>query len=683
MRLLSWKWSCSVLALSAGLPLGSEASAQSAMSLPEVTVQGATLEAKRATPPKAGPAQSPATEPSQQPSSDDLGGVPLDKIGSAVTVVTGEQLRAQQLRHAGDALRSLPGVAVNRSGGYGSKTQVRIRGAEGNHTLVLIDGIEANGTSDGEFDFADLLTEDIERIEVIRGPQSGLYGSKAIGGVINVITKGGKGPLTASARIEGGAYGTSDVAARVSGGNDKAWFAATVQESRSQYFNIARSGSEEDPARRTTLALKGGATVMPGMVLDFSVRNVSKFSHTDKDDVLPGGGPLQVAVDAPETADTNLFLGGVKLTWDTLGGAYTHVFRTSRSTFDQKTQTGFGPGDNFSELNKVGYLGTYRFATPGFMSAKHSLSGLVERELESFTPGPPGQFGPDGLERNRSRLATVGEYRGEFFDNLSITGAMRHDDNDRFRDYTTWRASASLMLKSVGLRPHASIGTGVALPGMFEQFGSVLGEFVGNPNLQPEESKGWDAGVEFTLLRNRAFLDLTYFRTNLTNEITGFGNSLVNLTGESKREGLEVALRTQLVPWLYAGASYTFLDASEPNGRPEVRRPRHAGRADLTYLFDKGRGTFNVAAIYNGRMQDDAFDAGFNRFRVTLDDYWLVTAAASYKLQKGVEVFGRVENILNDHYEETYGYNTPGMAAFAGLKFTMGGPEGFGAGWAK
>ena len=465
------------------------------MSLPEVTVQGATLEAKRATPPKAGPAQSTAAEPSQQPSSDDIGGVPLDKIGSAVTVVTGEQLRAQQIRHAGDALRSLPGVSVNRSGGYGSKTQVRIRGAEGNHTLVLIDGIEANGTSDGEFDFSDLSAEDIERIEVIRGPQSGLYGSKAIGGVINVITKGGKGPLTASVRMEGGAYGTSDIAARISGGNDKAWFAASAQERRAQFFNIARSGSEEDPARQTTLALKGGVTVMPGMVVDFSVRNTSKFVHTDTD-AVPPGGTLQVARDAPDTADTNLFLGGVKLTWDTLGGAYTHVFRASRSTFDQKTQTSFGPGDNSSELNKFGYLGTYRFATPGFLSAKHSLSGLVERELESFTPGPatPGEFGPDGLERNRSRVATVGEYRGEFFDSLSVTGAVRHDDNDKFRDFTTWRATASLMLKSVGLRPHASIGTGVALPGMFEQFGSVLPKFVGNPDLQPEEFSGMGCG---------------------------------------------------------------------------------------------------------------------------------------------------------------------------------------------
>jgi vitamin B12 transporter len=678
MRMLSRKWSCSApaFAIAACVPFASDALAQQAVSLPEVTVKGATLDAKPATTSSA-KSTGTAADPGEQPARDDIGGVPLDKIGSAVTVVTGEQLRAQQIRHAGDALRSLPGVEVSRSGGYGSKTQVRIRGAEGNHTLVLIDGIEANGTSDGEFDFADLSTEDIERIEVIRGPQSGLYGSKAIGGVINVITKGGKGPLTATVRMEGGAYGTSDIAARISGGNDKAWFAASAQQRSVQFFNIARAGSEEDPARQTTLSLKGGVTVVPGMVLDFSVRNVSKFVHTDADGLRPGAGPLQVAVDAPDTADTNLFLGGVKLTWDTLGGAYTHVFRANRSTFDQKTESAaFGPGENLSAIDKYGYLGTYRFATPDFLSAKHSVSGLVERQFESFTPR--GAF-VDGLERSRSSVATVGEYRGEFFNSLLVTGAVRRDDNDTFRDFTTWHASASLMLKSVGVRPHASIGTGVALPGMFEQFGSVLPTFVGNPNLQPEESRGWDAGIEFTLVRNRAFLDLTYFRTNLTNEITGFGNSLTNLAGESKRQGLEIALRTQLVPWLYAGASYTFLEASESNGAPEVRRPRHAGRADLTYLFDAGRGTFNVAAIYNGRMQDDAFDAGFNRFRVTLDDYWLVTAAVSYKLQKGVEVFGRVENVLNDHYQEIYGYNTPGLAAFAGLRFTMGGPEGFDA----
>ena len=147
----------------------------------------------------------PAAEQPPPRTARDAGGVPLDKIGSAVTVVTGDQLRAQQVRHAADALRSLPGVNVSTTGGPAGPTQVRLRGAEGNHTLVMIDGIEANATAAGEFDFAHLMTDDIERIEVIRGPQSGLYGSKAIGGVINIITKDGKGPFTASVRAEGGA----------------------------------------------------------------------------------------------------------------------------------------------------------------------------------------------------------------------------------------------------------------------------------------------------------------------------------------------------------------------------------------------------------------------------------------------------------------------------------------------
>ena len=310
-------------------------------------MQGATLEAKRATPPKAGPAQSAATEPSQQPSSDDLGGVPLDKIGSAVTVVTGEQLRAQQIRHAGDALRSLPGVGVNRSGGYGSKTQVRIRGAEGNHTLVLIDGIEANGTSDGEFDFSDLSAEDIERIEVIRGPQSGLYGSKAIGGVINVITKGGKGPLTASVRDGGRSL------------RHERHRGARIRRQRQGVVRGQRTGASLAVFQHRQKRFGGGpgAPDHPGAQgwCYGHAGHGGGLQRAQRQQVCArrqgwrasGGGPLEVAVDAPDTADTNLFLGGVKLTWDTLGGAYTHVLRTSRSTFDQKTQSTFGSRRQF------------------------------------------------------------------------------------------------------------------------------------------------------------------------------------------------------------------------------------------------------------------------------------------------------------------------------------------------
>ena len=661
------------LALGLGFLLPSSAGLAQ-IQLPGIYVKGATLEAPRASPGTETPAGQPTTV---EGTDGDVGGVPLEKIGSSVSVVTGEQLRAQQVRHAADALRSLPGVSVSRTGGLGSLTQVRIRGAEGNHTLVLIDGIDAGDNAIAEFDFANLLTEDIERIEIIRGPQSGLYGSKAIGGVINIVTKGGKGPFTAAVRLEGGAFGTVDLSGRVSGGSERAWFFAAAQQRSSQFFNIAEMGSEEDPWRNTTVTLKGGVTIMDGLALDFVVRNTKLFLHTD-DESLPPGGMFRVPVDSPSTTNAGLFLGGVNLKWDMFGGALTHVLRANRNITDIKTLSGFGPSENLNERDRLGYLVTYRFNTPTLLAAKHAVSSLIERESARFTPGPatPGPFGPDGLERERSRLAVVGEYRGEFFNRVFVTGTVRHDDNDKLQDFTTWRTSVSVNLPELWMRPHASVGTGVALPGMFEQFGSVLGVFVGNPNLKPEESFGWDAGIEFTLLRNRAFLDITYFQANLTNEIRGFGNSLTNLEGESERQGVEVALRAQLTPWLLLGASYTYLEASEPDGRPEIRRPRHAGRGDLTYLFAGGRGSLSVAAIYNGTMKDDAFDAVFTRHLVTLDDYWLVNAAASYKLQKGVEVFARVEDAFDAQYQEVFGFNTPGITAFAGLRLTFGGPEG-------
>ena len=602
-----------LISAAVALPPGTGAEAQP-IELPGIVIEGATLEA----PPSR--ASTPGT------AEDEVGGIPAREIGSAVTVVTGEQLRAQQIRHAADALRSLPGVAVGHSAGTrAGLTQVRIRGAEGNHTLVLIDGVEANDTNDGEFDFSNLLAEDIERIEVIRGPQSGLYGSKAIGGVINIVTRGGRGPLTIAARAEGGAYITRDAAVRVSAGNDRAWFALSTNYRAENGFNVAIDGSEEDPWRQSTIHLRGGATIMDGVALDFVFRRMDKFAHTDPEGVPPGG-TLNAALDGPDTVDVDHFLGGVNLRWDMMGGALTHVLRANRNATSITSNTAFGTSDNQGEANRFGYLATYRFATPDLLAARHSVSGLVEKEFESFTP--IASF-TDGLERERTRLATVGEYRGEFIDRVFLTASVRHDDNDTFKDFTTWRTAVSIDLREQRMRPHASVGTGVALPGMFEQFGTILGDFVGNPNLVPEESFGWDAGIEFTLLNGRAILDLTYFRTNLENEIAGFGNSMINLEGESRRQGIEVSARAQIMPSLSVGASYTWLDATDPGGSPEIRRPEHSARADLNYVFDGGRGNLNLAAAYNGETTDQNFGT-FPATVVTLDEYWLLSAAASY-----------------------------------------------------
>jgi vitamin B12 transporter len=185
-------------------------------------------------------------------------------------------------------------------------------------------------------------------------------------------------------------------------------------------------------------------------------------------------------------------------------------------------------------------------------------------------------------------------------------------------------------------------------------------------------------------------LDITYFHSDLTNKISPSGlaapnPSLINLPGVSMREGVEFALRSRLGPNLTSTLAYTYLDAQDSTDTQEIRRPRHAGRVDLAYSFAGGRGSANLGVIYNGSMTDTAFQNGppFGSQTVVLDSYWLVNAAVSYKLEQGVEVFGRVENALDARYQEVFGYDAAPITAFAGIKLTIGGPDGIGQPWRK
>jgi len=686
--------------LAAGM--SAPADAQTALELPGIVVEGATLEAPRSTPKKK-PAAAAASAPTaaaegqgQEPAegvaeaeaaSDQAAGVPAAHLGTAVTVVTGEDLQRQQIRHAADALRSLPGVSVSRSGGgLSSKTQVRIRGAEGNHTLVLIDGIEVNDPNDGEFDFGNLLADDIEKIEVIRGPYSGIYGSGAIGGVINIITKRGEGPPKATVSSEIGAYGTRQLSARISGGTDHIWGSLTAQKRDTSGFNISQQGDEEDRSSLLNLGFNAGVKILETLSVELVARKSDNRFDRDGFDAFTVGD-LAKAFDDESTVDTQTSQVGIKARWDAFDGNLTHILSASRSHFESVDDdaTNLFVSANESEAVKMGYLTTYRFSDPVWAAIKHTVSGLVQMEQEAFIP--KSSFA-DGIERRRERLAVAGEHRVEIGNQLFIDTAVRHDDNDVFEDFTTWRTAATFDVPKYGLRPHASIGTGVRLPTMFEQFGSIPAFFTPNENLLPERSFGWDAGIEVSLWQGRAIFDVTYFNTELTDKIDGLAPgpdgtlTAENLPGRSHREGLELTSRVQLSKALSLGIAYTYLDAKNPTGERELRRPSHSGRVDVSYDFDDGRGNFTLATIYIGENDDRTFRlVGFHpeegwpltEFqRVTLDDFWLVTAAASYKLQPGVEFFGRAENLLDTDYEEIFGYNTPGIAAYAGVRFTLG-----------
>lgn len=665
----------SLIALSALGSTAIVAPAAAQTPLPGVVVEGATL-AKPSARRRAADQEAPP-QPQEAAQGGDEAGVEAEKLGAAVTVITGEELRRRQIRDAADALRSMPGVYVSRAAGFGGETQVRIRGAEANHTLVMIDGVLANQPGTGEFDFALLSADQIERIEIIRGPQSGIYGSGAIGGVVNIVTRSGKGPPTGSVWSEIGSFKTVEGGVSVSGGTDKAHGLMSYSVRQANGFNIAPEGSETDAFQRRNFLFKGGIKPTDVFALDFVLRNSEK--RGDRDDDLFTGTGLSHQTDSFSRFSTGFWLAGVEARLDTFGGALTHTFKLNHT--ETKLEDTAQPLDlsfssqsrNDNERSNLGYLATWRIDTGG--AAKHFLTGLVEREMETFTP-----VTGDNIDRERNRTGVAGEYRGEFFDRLFITGNVRHDSNDTFEDFTTWKAGASLVFKEVGLRPHASVGTGVRLPTMVEEFGQFAG-FVPNPSLLPEESFGWDAGIEAKFLQGRAVLDVTYFNTDLQNEIVtrflpGFITTVDNLTGKSTREGVEVSARWQVLPYLSIGGAYTWLDARDDVGQPEIRRARNTARVDVSYGFGDGRGNLTLAASYNGRTPDIAFQLPFfDQTRVTLGDYWLLTAAASWKLKPGVEIFGRVENLLDEQYQEVYGFDTPGIAAYGGVKITLGGDE--------
>jgi vitamin B12 transporter len=666
---LSSKFSAAALAGLAALAFPATGSAQT--QLPGIYVQSATISAQ------------PLAAPAPAGTEETVAGIPLEKVGSAVTVVTSQDLQRQQIETAHDALRSLPGVSVGQQGTSGNLTVVRIRGAESRHTLVVIDGVEVNSGTDGFFDFSNLSAADIERIEVLRGPQSGLYGNSAIGGVISITTKSGRGPLALSLKTEVGTQRTSSLAAQLSGGNQSAWGSLVVHGFNTAGFNVSALGSEDDATRIRSFAARGGFALTPNLKIEGIVREHNTYAQYDRGFAQLYKGFFAPA-DAPFFGDARLRVGSLQATLDTFNKTWIHNFYVQGAETLRQDTT---PPSPFLETNstnsKLGYKSTLEVAGAG-MPFRHFLTGMIERRRETFEQPT---FATTVFERERDTLAA--EIRGEYFKSLFLNATVRHDRNSTTEDFTTWHVSGSYLVPGNVLRVHASVGTGVKYASFGDLHGFFLG-FASNPNLVSEESIGYDFGVETKLLGGRAIVDVTYFRAELTNEIAlacpppTFICSPFNRSGESTRRGMEIAARYAVTPELTLGGAFTYLDAREDTGLEEVRRPRHSGRMDLNYAFHQGRGNFNLAAIYNGDMKDLVADAFFTDTRTTLDAYWLIRAAASYKLQPGVELFGRVENLLDQRYQEVFGYNaTPGIAAFAGVKLTFGGTEGVGSGWAK
>lgn len=607
------------------------------------------------------------------------GRTPLEaeKVGRATTVITGSSLEKSQVRYVADALRQVPGVAVSRTGSFGGITQIRLRGSESNHVLVLIDGVEVASSSSGEYDFGSMQASDIERIEVLRGPQGALYGSNAASGVIHIFTKGGlRNGYRVTGRSEVGTDKTVLTDLLVQGGNDRIDGAFSAALRRTDGFNISDYGKEKDGDRNVTLNGKVRADLTETLVLDANLRFVNRKSDTDDQDFAFPDRPTQgQVIDTFSHNKTREVYGGAGLTWSLFEDLFVQRARVEYTDLHRRGLNSNNRNGNDDNRLHLSYQGTLAFQTESFLQAAHSLTGAIEWERESYKNAYPGS--PDqGRRQQRDLSGYVGEYRLELLERIFLSGALRYDRNEKFKDTLTYNASAAYMHQETGTRLHASIGTGVTNPTFFEQFGFQPSRFVGNPNLMPEENFGWDIGVEQKLLDERLTVDVTYFRERLKDEIQtaylpGSATTPINLKGTSKRQGVEVSASAEIIEGLTARLAYTYLDAREPDGREEVRRPMHSGSAGLQYTFLDSRASAFLDAIYSGQKQDSEWINATPRNRVTLNDYVLVNLGADYKLNDNFTLYGRVENAFDQNYEEVYGYNTPGATAFVGIKGTF------------
>ena len=603
--------------------------------------------------------------------------VPLKTVGSAIDVLTAEDIATRPRFEVSDLLREVPGVAVNRSGQRGAQTQVRLRGTEGNHTLVLINGIEVGDpmTAD-EFDFGNLLTDDVARIEVLRGPQSALYGSQAIGGVINIVTHEGAGPLEGTVRAQGGSFGTYALNSTVGAGGDGYSFGASLSWLDTDGVSQAASGTEKDGHQNFTFNASGH--VAPSEVFDLALaaRYTQAYGEEDIQDFTNFGLPTYgTAIDSDNAHRTKTAYGRAAGRFSLLEGMWDHTIAATLTDVRKRNMDmkAFSFGAEGRRVN-LSYQ-TNLFIGEAGDPIRHTVTGYIQYKDETFEnqsafPGPQNQ------RRSTQDVGYVAEYRLDLQDQFFLSGAIRHDDHEMFRNATTYRATAAWQTPLTGLKLRASYGTGFAKPGFFELFGYDPTSFVGNPNLKPESSRGWDLGVDYAIAET-ALLSMTYFssdfRDEIVNDFSVFPFTVRNATGESTREGIELSARYTPASNVTLAATYGYTDSKDEFGVQEVRRPKHIGSVSASYRFLDDRALVGVSADYNGPMTDVVFVPSIPSGVARMDDFTLVTVSGSYDLTETVQVFGRIENALDARYQEVYTYNTLGIGAYAGMRLRFGG----------
>jgi len=578
--------------------------------------------------------------------------IPLDQSPSSVSVIDSQDIDRKQIERVSDALREVPGLSVVQTGTPGQLTSVFTRGLRSEHTQVLLDGIPVNQGLQGAFNFADLTTDNIERIEVVRGPQSILYGPRALAGVIQIFTKQGEETPGATFAAEGGSYGM---------------FRESVQsDGKIDMFDYSFGASrlDTDNARPNNQYRNTAAIADVGWSPNETVRISSLFTYSLSDT----GNPNTIFNSKPIDnflTERWLIAPHVDLRindwWEhKIIFSYDH----ERQLNDPNEDGFVGPTRALFERTTIDYQNDLRPAswltlTSGFFYSRVNAGQERPFVLQIFGPQPT--FVSDHTEETAGFLqATLTP-----IENLIFVAGGRFDHFNQFGDVWTYRFAGSYKIDKTNTTLHSSVATGFSPPSSQDKiFGMNFG-------LRPEKDLGWDAGFEQRLWESRVTVGATYFHNDLSNLI-GFNGLFQTLNlGAAETQGLETELRAMPIADLVFTASYTYLDAkktsssdiSQPQGARLPRRPRNEVYISASYLWWKKLRTTIAAKFVNAREELNFGGPNFD-----IEDYSFVNFAAEYEVSPHLSIFGRIDNLTNEHYSEVFGFPALGRAVYGGVK---------------
>jgi vitamin B12 transporter len=565
-----------------------------------------------------------------------------------------------------DLLRLTPSLAVTSIGPAGSLTEVRIRGSEANHTLLFLDGIKINDPASGDAPRFELLNADLaSRIEVVRGPQSALWGSDAIGGVIAVNGLDDARGHAMSAEV--GSFGFRRASASASLSSGGASLAGAMGWQRSAGIDsFGASGGDKDGYRNLSVRIRGTVAIAP------SVRVGAAGIHLTGTSQFDGFDPVTFAhTDTLDSSRNRLSAGRL---WAEFGSDTSSWSGRLSASLLGSTNRNFLAGNPINHTTgsrRIIDAQVERQFSTG--SVRHQLIVAAENERETFHARDTSFGGLTDQDRDRAHNALTAEWRAT---TAAITAdvAARRDMFNRFRDATTFRAS---ILADVGrgFALTGSYGDGIAQPTFFDLYGFFPGDFLGNPSLRQESSRGFEAAVRYR--RGPFYASLTVYRQRLHDEIVDVsdpGTSLLTTVNEdsvSKRSGIEAEIHWRFGDRFRLTGNYAFLHATEPSLATgtqvlELRRPKHSG--SIAADGSLGRWSYGASIAYVGAHLDTADNFPFGLVR--LHSYWLAGARLAYEARPGLRIFARGSNLFNSNYEDSAGYHTEGFGLFAGVSLS-------------